>query len=106
MQVSELSREQKDELRGRMFWDDEEFPKCQKIFDFPCDISDELLEQAFGDIDFTCDDFFSTAGQDEDEVMFKEKLRNILDEFERLTGCRENPFTYYGYDFEKDEWKY
>lgn len=106
MHVSELSREQKDELRGRIFWGDEEFSKYNGRFDTPWDVPDEVLEQEFGDIDFTCDDFFSTAGQDEDEVMFKEKLRNILDEFERLTGCKESPFTYYGYDFEKDEWRY
>lgn len=75
MSVSELSEEQKDELRWRLFWcnTDEDFEAVGAYTDELTDdewtqiesgfISDEVLEKCFGDYCFVEDDFFCSCGE-------------------------------------------
>lgn len=62
MTVKELNAEQLDELRWRVFWDRHD--GMHDTEETPEDISNETLFFLFGDITFTNDDFFCTAGKE------------------------------------------
>lgn len=67
MTVHELTAEQFDELRNAYFWSDEAQPKTTATGDFatcPEEIADELIYGYYAGIIFVNDDFFCTAGRE------------------------------------------
>lgn len=74
MHVSELTNDQKQELRQALFWPDEgeEVPEWKNWETFD-DVTDEILEREFGHISFVPDDFGSSAYGQCDTIEYKAK---------------------------------
>ena len=79
MTVHELNEEQKDELKADLFWSD--IPAFAKRgYTFPEEIPDEDVFQYFAGTHFVNDDFFCTAGrQNNNFPSLDTKMRGIID---------------------------
>ena len=79
MDVTELTRDQLDELKESLYWQiyhmsDEEIPFAvmdsatpyikETLPDYPHEIPDSVIFQVYAAISFVNDDFFCTAGED------------------------------------------
>ena len=68
MTVRELNEDQKTELKTFMYGDIyNEYPSYDILANIDEHISDERLFEHYDGVDFTCDDFFCSAGQYEEE---------------------------------------
>lgn len=69
MTVYELNRDQLEELKQRYYMDHvNENPSYGELAEIDDLISDEEVYEEYAGTDFVVDDFFSSAGQDEDDT--------------------------------------
>lgn len=63
MNVTELSRDQLEELKETFFYENWDKPVTLN-YTYPAEIPDEIIFEHYSGINFVNDDFFCTAGRD------------------------------------------
>ena len=91
MRVNELNRDQLEELKQRYYVDHvNENPSYGELAAIDDLVSDEEVYEEYAGTDFVVDDFFSSAGQDEEDIIdYDLEVSGQADKYELADDLRQ-----------------